>query len=85
MKKLKKIGCKRFKNLISEQGKNHTHALMNSEQRVLIDEKVDASTFKGKTDNNRIVEIKTKQDILNQMVKVKVIKTTDRRIYGELI
>ena len=58
---------------------------MNSEQRVLIDEKVDDITFKGKTDNNRIVEIKTKQDILNQMVKVKVIKTTDRRITGELI
>jgi tRNA-2-methylthio-N6-dimethylallyladenosine synthase len=52
---------------------------------VLIDEKFDDITFKGKTDNNRIVEIKTKQDILNQMVKVKVIKTTDRRITGELI
>ncbi|MEK9714749.1 MAG: TRAM domain-containing protein [Methylophilaceae bacterium] len=74
-----------IQSLINEQGKNHTHALMNSEQRVLIDEKVDDITFKGKTDNNRIVEIKTKQDILNQMVKVKVIKTTDRRITGELI
>ena len=52
---------------------------------MLIDEKVDDITFKGKTDNNRIVEIQTKQDILNQMVKVKVIKTTDRRITGELI
>ena len=58
---------------------------MNSEQRVLIDEKVDDITFKGKTDNNRIIEIKTKQDILNQMVKAKVIKTTDRRITGELV
>ena len=60
------------------------YALMNSEQRVLI-EKVDDITFKGRTDNNRIVEIKTKQDILNRMVKVKVIKTTEKRITGELI
>lgn len=82
---IKKDRLQEIQNLINEQGKNHTHALMNSEQRVLIDEKFDDITFKGKTDNNRIVEIKTKQDILNQMVKVKVIKTTDRRIIGELI
>ena len=69
-----------IQNLINEQGKNHTHALMNSEQRVLIDEKVDDITFKGRTDNNRIVEIKTKQDILNRMVKVKVIKTTEKEL-----
>jgi tRNA-2-methylthio-N6-dimethylallyladenosine synthase len=82
---IKKDRLQEIQNLINEQGKNHTHALMNSEQRVLIDEKVDDITFKGKTDNNRIVEIKTKQGILNHMVKVKVIKTTDRRITGELI
>lgn len=82
---IKKDRLQEIQTLINEQGKNHTHALMNSEQRVLIDEKVDDITFKGKTDNNRIVEIQTKQDILNQIVKVKVIKTTDRRITGELI
>ena len=82
---IKKDRLQEIQSLINEQGKNHTHALMNSEQRVLIDEKVDDITFKGKTDNNRIVEIKTKQDILNQMVKAKVIKTTDRRITGELV
>ena len=85
IEEIKKDRLQEIQNLISEQGKNHTHALMNSEQRVLIDEKVDDITFKGKTDTNRIVEIKTKKDILNQMVKVKVIKTTDRRITGELI
>ena len=45
---IKKDRLQEIQNLISEQGKNHTHALMNSEQKVLIDEKVDASTFKGR-------------------------------------
>ena len=82
---IKKYRLQEIQNLIYEQGKNHTHALINREQRVLIDEKIDDITFKGKTDNNRIVEIKTKQNILNKMVNVKVINTTDKRITGELI
>ena len=81
----KKERLQEVQSLINEQGKNHTLKLMHSEQRVLVDEKVDEVTFKGKSDNNRIVQIHTKQNILNQMVNVKVTKTTDRRITGELI
>jgi tRNA-2-methylthio-N6-dimethylallyladenosine synthase len=81
----KKERLQEVQSLINEQGKNHTLKLMHSVQRVLVDEKVDEVTFKGKADNNRIVQIHTKQNILNQMVNVKVTKTTDRRITGELI
>src|SRR5210317_609542 len=81
----KKERLQEVQSLINEQGKNHTLKLMHSEQRVLVDEKVDEVTFKGKADNNRIVQIHTKQNILNQMVNVKVTETTDRRITGELI
>ena len=81
----KKERLQEVQSLINEQGKNHTLKLMHSEQRVLVDEKVDEGTFKGKADNNRIVQIHTKQNILNQMVNVKVTETTDRRITGELI
>ncbi|NCV27953.1 MAG: tRNA (N6-isopentenyl adenosine(37)-C2)-methylthiotransferase MiaB [Nitrosomonadales bacterium] len=80
----KKERLQEVQSLINEQGKNHTLKLMHSEQRVLVDEKVDEVTFKGKADNNRIVQIHTKQNILNQMVNVKVTKTTDINTCGPL-
>ena len=66
------------------QGEMFTKKMLGTMQRVLIDSvsKRKSGVFLGKTDNNRVVEIKGDSSLLNQFVKVKIDKILNKNIQG---
>jgi tRNA-2-methylthio-N6-dimethylallyladenosine synthase len=83
--KIKKDRLQEIQELTNEQGKKHTLSMLKTLQRVLITEKIAFGKFKGKTDNNRVVEIESSDDILNKLVDVLIIDISGKNLYGELI
>ena len=39
----------------------------------------------GKTDNNRVVDVKADKSFINQFVDVKITEVTSKRLRGEII
>ncbi len=68
------------------QGEIFTKNMLGTIQRVLIDSesKRKPGVFLGKTDNNRVVEIKGDSSLLNQFVKVKIDKILNKNIQGTI-
>ena len=68
------------------QGEIFTKNMLGTIQRVLIDSesKRKPGVFLGKTDNNRVVEIKVVLSLLNQFVKVKIDKILNKNIQGTI-
>ena len=69
------------------QGEIFTKKMLGTIQRVLIDSvsKRKPGVFLGKTDNNRVVEIKGDSSLLNQFVKVKIDKILNKNIQGIIL
>jgi len=69
------------------QGEVFTKRMLGTIQRVLIDSvsKRKPGVFLGKTDNNRIVEIKGDQSLLDQFVKVKIDNILNKNIQGIIL
>ena len=69
------------------QGEIFTQNMLGTTQRVLIDSKSKKKpgVFIGKTDNNRVVEIKGDQSLLNQFVSVKIDTILDKNIQGTIL
>ena len=69
------------------QGEIFTKKMLGTTQRVLIDSvsKRTPGVFLGKTDNNRVVEIKGAPSLLNQFVKVKIDRILNKNIQGVIL
>ena len=69
------------------QGEFLTQNMLGTTQRVLIDSKSKKKlgVFKGKTDNNRVVEVEGDQSLMNQFIKVKIEKILDKNIQGIIL
>jgi tRNA-2-methylthio-N6-dimethylallyladenosine synthase len=61
--------------------------MIGSSQRVLLNalSKKKVGTLKGKTDNNRIVEVEAEDKLLNQFVEVKITAFDGKNLRGEII
>ena len=71
----------------SKQGALFTQKMIGSTQRVLIDHeaKRKKNTLLGKTDNNRIVEFKKNNSLLDKFVNVRIEKISDKNLIGTII
>ena len=61
--------------------------MLGTTQRVLINSKSrkKPGVFIGKTDNNRVVEIKGDESLLNQFVSVKIDQILNKNIEGTIL
>ena len=69
------------------QGEIFTQNMLGTTQRVLINSKSEKKPgiFIGKTDNNRVVEIKGDESLLNQFVSVKIDQILNKNIEGTIL
>ena len=69
------------------QGKAISHLMLGTKQRILIDGQSwkNPSEMAGKTDNNRVVDIKADKSLINQFVEVAITEVTSKRLRGEII
>jgi tRNA-2-methylthio-N6-dimethylallyladenosine synthase len=69
------------------QGKAISHLMLGTQQRILIDGQSwkNPAEMAGKTDNNRVVDIKTDKSFINQFVDVTITEVTSKRLRGEII
>lgn len=86
-KEEKEIRLQKFQLANNEQGKQFTIDMIGSSQRVLLNalSKKKVGTLKGKTDNNRIVEVEAEDKLLNQFVEVKITAFDGKNLRGEII
>jgi tRNA-2-methylthio-N6-dimethylallyladenosine synthase len=61
--------------------------MLGTKQRILIDGQSwkNPAEMAGKTDNNRVVDIKTDESFINQFVDVTITEVTSKRLRGEII
>jgi tRNA-2-methylthio-N6-dimethylallyladenosine synthase len=71
----------------ASQGEIFTQNMLGTTQRVLINSKSKKKpgVFIGKTDNNRVVEIKGDESLLNQFVSVKIDQILNKNIEGTIL
>ena len=69
------------------QGKAISHLMLGSKQRILIDGQSwrNPTEMAGKTDNNRVVDIRVDKTFMNQFVDVRITEVTSKRLRGEII
>lgn len=70
------------------QAKVISQAMLGTEQRVLIEgvSWKDPSLLAGKTDNNRVVDIKGEAKLIHQFVNVKITDVSNpRRLFGMIV
>ena len=69
------------------QGKAISHLMLGTKQRILIDGQSwkNPAEMAGKTDNNRVVDVKVDKSFMNQFVDVTITEVTSKRLRGELI
>jgi len=83
--KLKRLNELQLMN--EAQGKAISHLMLGTKQRILIDGQSwkNPAEMAGKTDNNRVVDIKTDKSFINQFVDVTITEVTSKRLRGEII
>jgi tRNA-2-methylthio-N6-dimethylallyladenosine synthase len=61
--------------------------MLGTKQRILIDGQSwkNPSEMAGKTDNNRVVDVKADKSFINQFVDVIITEVTSKRLRGEII
>ena len=86
-KEVKEARLKEFQTLNNQQGKNYTNQMIGTKQRILIDSlsSFEKGYMKGKTDNNRVVEIKYDENLFNQMVDVEIKGFLGKNLMGEVL
>lgn len=86
-KEVKEARLKEFQTLNNQQGKNYTDQMFGTKQRILIDSlsSFEKGYMKGKTDNNRVVEIKYDENLFNQMVDVEIKGFLGKNLMGEVL
>ncbi len=83
--KLKRLNELQLMN--DAQGKAISHLMLGSKQRILIDgvSWKNPTELAGKTDNNRVVDIKADKSLINQFLDVTITEVTSKRLRGEII
>jgi tRNA-2-methylthio-N6-dimethylallyladenosine synthase len=83
--KLKRLNELQLMN--EAQGKAISHLMLGTKQLILIDGQSwkNPAEMAGKTDNNRVVDIKTDKSFINQFVDVTITEVTSKRLRGEII
>ena len=73
-KEIKESRLKEFQEINNNQGKEYTKQMMGTKQRVLFDilSTKQKGYMKGKTDNNRVVEIEYYKNLFNELVEVQI-------------
>ena len=73
-KEIKESRLKEFQEINNNQGKEYTKQMMGTKQRVLFDSlsTKQKGYMKGKTDNNRVVEIEYDKNLFNELVEVQI-------------
>ena len=73
-KEIKESRLKEFQEINNNQGKEYTKQMMGTKQRVLFDSlsTKQKGYMKGKTDNNRVVEIEYDKNFFNELVEVQI-------------
>ena len=68
-------------------GKAISHLMLGTKQRILIDGQSwkNPTEMAGKTDNNRVVDVKADKSFINQFVDVTITEVTSKRLRGEII
>jgi len=81
---VKKLRLKEIQDLIALQGKRHTQNMLNTQQRILVSEQIGVNKYKGRSDNNRIVEIEAPENIINKLINVKIVDVSKKNLTGIL-
>ena len=81
---VKKLRLKEIQDLIALQGKRHTQNMLNTHQRILVSEQIGVNKYKGRSDNNRIVEIEAPENIINKLINVKIVDVSKKNLTGIL-
>lgn len=86
-KEEKENRLKEFQRINIAQGKAHTLNMIGTTQRVLIDHKSKRkdNVYLGKTDNNRVIEIKGDADLLNRFVDIEITNITEKNLEGVIV
>ena len=73
-KEIKESRLKEFQEINNNQGKEYTKQMVGTKQRVLFDSlsTKQKGYMKGKTDNNRVVEIEYDKNLFNELVEVQI-------------
>jgi tRNA-2-methylthio-N6-dimethylallyladenosine synthase len=58
--------------------------MLNTHQRVLVSEQIGVNKYKGRSDNNRIVEIEAPENIINKLINVKIVDVSKKNLTGIL-
>ena len=81
---IKKLRLKEIQDLIALQGKRHSQNMLNTKQRILVGEQIGVNKYKGRSDNNRIVEIETTENIINKLINVTIVDVSKKNLTGIL-
>lgn len=82
---IKKHRLNEIQELITIQGKKHTEMMLNTHQRVLITNEIEHNIYKGKTDNNRVVEVSTEQPIKDKLINVHITEVSGKNLNGDFV
>jgi tRNA-2-methylthio-N6-dimethylallyladenosine synthase len=58
--------------------------MLHTHQRVLVSEQIGVNKYKGRSDNNRIVEIEAPENIINKLINVKIVDVAKKNLTGIL-
>lgn len=83
-KDIKEKRLHEFKELNNQLGKQFTKNMIGTKQRVLIDSlsNNNQNRMKGKTDNNRIVEVDYDEQLFNELITVEIKGFTGKNLFG---
>ena len=83
-KEIKESRLKEFQEINNNQGKEYTKQMMGTKQRVLFDSlsTKQKGYMKGKTDNNRVVEIEYDKNLFNELVEVQIKSFIGKNLLG---
>ena len=82
---IKKNRLNEIQELIAMQGKKHTEMMLNTYQRVLITNEIEHNIYKGKTDNNRVVEVATEKPIKDKLINVHITDVSGKNLNGDFV
>jgi tRNA-2-methylthio-N6-dimethylallyladenosine synthase len=82
---VKKNRLNEIQELIAMQGKKHTEMMLNTYQRVLITNEIEHNIYKGKTDNNRVVEVSTEKPIKDKLINVHITDVSGKNLNGDFV
>lgn len=77
----------RLQALVNKQAKEFSEKMLGTEQIILVEgfSKRDSNELMGRTENNRIVNFKGSENLIGQMVPVRITEVYTNSLRGELV